>query len=66
MAIISAEVHPVELIAGEDEHVVVLGLIDVAQVLPHGVGGALVPVLGVERLLRGQNLDEAGAEGSNV
>ena len=57
------EVHAVELIAGEDQHVVDAGLLDVAEVLPHGVGRALIPVGVVERLLGGQDLDEAAVEG---
>ena len=42
------------------------GCEQVAQVLAHGVGGALVPVVPVvglvDRLLGGQDLDEAAAE----
>ena len=56
------EVHPVELIAGEDQHVLDARLLDVAEVLPHGVGRALIPVGVVERLLGGQDLDEAAVE----
>ena len=36
---------------------------DVADVLAHGVGGALVPVGRLVGLLGGQHLDEAAAEG---
>ncbi len=57
-----AEVHAVELIAREDQHVVDAGLLQVAEVLADGVGGALVPVGAVERLLGGEDLDEAAAE----
>ena len=56
------EVHPVQLVAGEDQHVLDARLLDVAEVLPHGVGGALIPVGVVERLLGGQHLDEAAVE----
>ena len=56
------EVHPVDVIAGEDQ--VVLG-IDVAEVprrLAHGVGRALKPLFALGRLLGGQDLDEAARE----
>ena len=57
------EVHAVELVAGEDQHVVDARLREVAQVLAHGVGGALVPVGALAvGLLGGQDLDEAAAE----
>ena len=45
VASMSAKVHAVELVAGEDQHVLDARLLDVAEVLPHGVGGALVPVV---------------------
>ena len=61
-----AEVHPIELVAGEDQHVVDVGLLEVAEVLPHGVGRALVPVGVVDRLLGGQDLDESAVEGVEV
>ena len=55
-------VHPVEVIAGEDE--VVVGL--VLRVMPDGlayrVGGALIPVRVVGRLLGGEDLDEPAGE----
>ena len=61
-----AEVHAVELIAREDQHVLDAGLREVAQVLAHGVGRALVPValvvVFVHRLLGGEDFDEAAAE----
>ena len=56
-----AEIHAIELVAREDQHVVDARLLDVPQVLPHGVGGALVPVGVVQRLLGGQDFDEAAA-----
>ena len=37
-------------------------LVDIADVLAHGVGGALIPVGGLVGLLGGQHLDEAAAE----
>ena len=56
------KVHLVQLVAGEDQHVLDTRLLDVAQVPPHGVGGALIPVGVLQRLLRGQHLDETTAE----
>ena len=52
------EIHAIELIARENQHVIDVGLFQVAKVLPDGVGGSLVPVGVFHRLLGGQNLDE--------
>jgi hypothetical protein len=53
-------VHLVHMVAGQDQDV--LGragfVADDVEVLVHGVGGALVPVLFVDALLGGQQLDE--------
>ena len=57
-----AEVHAVQLVAGQDEHLVRVLALDVRQVLAHRVGRALVPVGALVRLLRGQHLDEPLAE----
>ena len=58
-----AVVHAVQLVAGQDQHVFHAGLFDVADVLPHGVGRALIPVgPGIRRLLGGQHFDEAAGE----
>ena len=54
-----AEVHPVEVIAGEDQVVVGVEALEVARGLAHGVGGALEPVRAVGRLLGGEDFDEA-------
>ena len=56
------KIHAVELIAREDQHVVDFGLLQVAQVLPDGVGGSLIPVGVFQRLLGGQDFDESFAE----
>jgi hypothetical protein len=56
------KVHPVELVAREDQHVVDIGLLQGAEVLPHGVGRALIPIRAVVGLLGGQNLDEPAGE----
>ena len=60
-----AEIHAVELVAREDQHVFDAGLREVAQILAHRVGRALIPIVpfvGFHRLLRGQDFDEAAAE----
>ena len=55
-------VHAVELVAGEDQHVIGFRFLHVAQVLPHGIGGALIPIRAFVGLLGGENFDEAPAE----
>ena len=57
-----AEVHPVELVAGEDEVMVAGDLQEIAQVLAHGVGGALIPGGALGGLLRGEDLHKAALE----
>ena len=52
-------VHPVQVIAGEDQVVVGVVLLEVAARLAHGVGRALEPVAAVGRLLGREDLDEA-------
>jgi len=54
-------VHPVKLIAREDQHVLDVGLLKIADVLPDGVGRALIPIAAVERLLGGEDFDEPAA-----
>ena len=51
-------VHPVQMIAGEDQVVVGVVLLEMARRLTHGIGGALKPVRVVGRLLGGEDLDE--------
>ena len=58
-----AEVHPVELVAGKNHHLGGGVFGDIADLLAHGVGGALVPVGRLVGLLGGQHLDEALVEG---
>jgi len=50
-------VHTIDVIAGEDEHVPRLELIEQVDVLPERVGRSPIPVL-AEPLLRGDVLDE--------
>ena len=56
------EVHPVEMVAREDQVVVGSVAGEVARRLAHGVGRALEPVRVVGRLLGGQDVDEAARE----
>ena len=50
-------VHLVDVVAGQDHHVLRPLFLDGVDVLVDGVGGALIPVL-VDALLRGNDLDE--------
>ncbi len=61
-----AVVHAVDVVAGEDQHILRLLAAQVAHVLAHGVGGALVPVHAVGRLLGGKDSHKAFAEGVEV
>src|SRR5262249_3556531 len=56
------EVPPVDLVGRQDQDVVAAGLLDVAEVLADGVGGAGVPLGRLVGLLRRQDLHEAAAE----
>ena len=56
------KIHPVQLVAGEDEHVINIRLADALQLLPNGVRGPLIPAGARHRLLSGQNLDKAATE----
>lgn len=57
-----AKVHAVQLVARQHQDLTTLVLLDVTDLLAHGVGGALIPVRGLVRLLGGQNLDETLAK----
>ena len=58
-----SEVHLVDLVARQDEHLAAVGLVKTTEVLPDRVGGAEIPVrrhvVPVRRLLRGEDLDKA-------
>ena len=54
-----AKIHPVKLVAAQDQVVIVRPLEEVAHVLPHRVGRSLIPLRALRRLLRGENVDEA-------
>ena len=57
-----AEVHQVQLVAGQDEHLARIRFEDPVQVLAHGVGSALVPVAGPDPLLGREDVDVSLAE----
>jgi hypothetical protein len=57
-----AEIHPVQLVARKDQHMVGLSVQHVAQPLPHRVGRALEPRLAAGRLLRRQDAHVAAVE----
>ena len=60
-------IHAVEVVAGQDDVLVAVGLVEEPKVLSHSVRGTLEPVLVDGALLRGENLDEAlTVEGSDV
>ena len=52
------EVHPVQVVAGEDQVVVGVQVDEVRHGAPHRVGRALEPVGGLGRLLGGDDVDE--------
>src|SRR5690606_2756209 len=56
-----AIVHPIELVAGENDDVAMREVGDMGDGAPDGVGSALVPELGRRRLLGGEQGDEATA-----
>src|SRR5205085_10294658 len=57
-----AKIHPIKLIAAENEIVIERVFEEVAHVLADGIGGALIPLRTFRSLLRGQNVDEAARE----
>ena len=57
-----AVVHAIKLIAGQDEDGAGLLVLEIANVLPDGVCGPLVPIGFLVRLLGRQDFDEAPAE----
>ena len=59
-----AVVHPVQVVAGQDEVVVGVVLREVARRLADGIGRALVPVRIVGGLLGREDLDEPAREPS--
>ena len=57
-----AEIHPVELVAAQNEHVIERMIQKMNHVLAHGVGGALIPRGVRRRLFGGEDFHEAAAE----
>ena len=57
-----AEIHPVKLVAAEDDIIIKWPLQEIAHVLPDCVGRALIPLRVFRRLLRGQDIDKAARE----
>jgi len=53
------KVHPIQLIAREDQHVVDARLFEVSQVLADRIGRPLIPVGSDKRLLSRENLDKS-------
>ena len=58
-----AVIHPVEVVAGEDEHLVGLEVCCVYHRRPDSVSRPLEPVRTVRRLFRGQDVDKTVCEG---
>ena len=56
------EVHPVELVPGEDEDMLVGMVVEMDEALADGSGRALEPAGGLAGLLGGNNLDEAAGD----
>ena len=56
-------VHAIEMVAGQDQDVLGAGGLDLEELLADGIGRALVPVGGLERLFGGPDLHPAGMEG---
>ena len=54
-----AKIHPVKLIAAENEIVIERALEEVAHVLAHRIRSSLIPLRTFRRLLRRQNVDKA-------
>ena len=56
------EIHPVQLVAAQDEQVIEIVVEKVHEILAHGVGGAFIPGRVGERLLRGEDFHEAAGK----
>ena len=57
-----SEIHPVELIAGKNQHELVLMTFEMDEVAANGVGGAFIPSAALVGLLGGEDVDETGPE----
>ena len=56
------EIHPVELIAAQDDHIVEIVVVKVDEIFPHRVRRALIPRGVGQRLFRGEDFHEAAGE----
>ena len=61
-----AEIHPVKLVPGQDQHVVVRVGAEMDEIAADGIGRALVPVGVLFGLLRRHDIDKSLAEGIEV
>jgi hypothetical protein len=57
-----AKIHPIKLVAAQNQIKLEWSLEEVTHVLPNGIGSALVPLRTFGRLLRRQNIDEAAGK----
>ena len=57
-----AEVHPVELVAGEDQDEIMGMGVEVLKIAPHGIGCPLIPRGAEVGLFGGKQVDEPGAK----
>jgi hypothetical protein len=60
------EIHPVKLIARENQHELMGKIPEMLKVAPHRVRRALIPVRALLGLLGGEDVHEAAAEGIEV
>jgi hypothetical protein len=56
------KIHPIQLVAAQDEQVIEIVVHEVDQVFAHGIRRAFIPRGVVERLLRRENFHEAGGK----
>src|SRR5439155_9117475 len=56
------KIHAIKLVTAQDQHLASAILLNVADVLANGIGGALIPVGGLVGLLGRQDLDETPVE----
>src|SRR5712672_359294 len=54
-----SKIHPVEPVATENQIKLKRMLEEVAHILPHSIGGSLIPLRTFRRLLSGKNIDKA-------
>ena len=54
-----AKIHPIQLVAAEDEQVIEIVIEEVREIFPHGVGGTFIPRRVGERLPRREDFHEA-------